>query len=43
MICGDCPEYNRSYGVCKKTGWQKAIWSQCDPQLKDMVKKPLKK
>jgi len=33
-ICDGCPEFNRSYGICNKTGEEKSVWSGCDPPLK---------
>jgi len=29
MNCGICPDFNRSYGICKKTKEKKSVWSEC--------------
>ena len=33
MICGDCIEFNKSYGICKKTKEGKSVWSECNKPL----------
>jgi hypothetical protein len=32
--CGECDEYIRSYGICKETGYQKAVWGECDKEYR---------